>query len=65
MNDKEYVLKLLEILERSIVTGLDLPGLSHITMLNDIKPDSFRYAINTIRDYINEELDMEEVESII
>lgn len=52
MNEKEYILNLLNTLEYS-VAEIDLPGFSHVTILDDIKPDSFQFAIDEIRDYIN------------
>ena len=52
MNEKEYILGLLNTLEYSIAE-INLPGFSHVTVLDDIRPDSFQFAIGEIRDYIN------------
>lgn len=54
MNEKEYILGLLNTLEYAIAE-INLPGFSHVTVLDDIKPDSFQFAIDEIRKYVNEE----------
>ena len=52
MNEKEYILGLLNTLEYAIAE-ISLPGFSNVTVLDDIRPDSFQFAIGEIRDYIN------------
>lgn len=52
MSEKEYILGLLNTLECAIAE-INLPGFSHVTVLDDIRPDSFQFAIGEIRDYIN------------
>ncbi len=54
MDEKEYILSLLEILKLS-VCEINLPGFSRLTVLNNIKPDSFQFAMDEIKKYINEE----------
>ena len=52
MSEKEYILGLLNTMEYAIAE-INLPSFSHVTVLDDIRPDSFHFAIGEIRDCIN------------